>query len=214
MPCRRRPEAVPNRDHMRGAMVNVMTYKISSADHPTAQALIASQRLGCSEDLLSDPGRIPASPGLYAMWLDVVPGAAAPALVWSGEWGLAYVGVAGGRGGGSLRKRLRQHLSGACAHSTLRRALAALLFEDMALEPGLSASGKIAFDAQGEARLSAWLMSHAQWSWIVHPNPVALEALLIQACAPPLNVAGARGEASAVVKAARARLRQAALRGA
>jgi hypothetical protein len=188
-----------------------MTYKRSSADHPEALALTAPQQLWRGDDLLSDPKRIPASSGLYAAWLDVVPGAAAPASIWLGGWGLAYIGVAGGRGRGSLRKRLRQHLKGDCAHSTLRRALAALLREQLDLEPDLTASGKIKFKELGEARLSAWLGAHARWSWIEHPAPASLEQALIQSFAPPLNIAGAFGEARDIVRAERARLRERAI---
>src|SRR5262249_46573836 len=112
----------------------------------------------------------------------------------------------GGRGRGTLRRRLRQHLQGRCASSTLRRAVAALLVDDLALSVALSASGKLLLTDDSETKLSAWLSRHARVCWMEHADPSTIERALICTLSPPLNVDGAPD--AGAMRAVRRRLRE------
>lgn len=141
---------------------------------------------------------IPAERGLYAWWrrspddLPAVP-AAEPldldAAVWAGE--LLYIGISPstGTGGGRLRSRLRQHLQGPVGASTVRRTLAAVLWEELGLRPSW-AGDRPCLSPGDTARLSAWQDEHLRVSWVVHAEPWAIEGAVIKQFAPPLNLDG------------------------
>jgi hypothetical protein len=73
-----------------------------------------------------------------------------------------------------------------------------------------SSSGKLFFDRDGEAKLSAWIDQHARIVWAEHEAPAKLEAALLKTIATPLNVDGAPIENTKVLKMARSRLKHAA----
>jgi len=171
-------------------MVNTMTYKLS-CDFNDVAPLLSPARLRGRDELLADWRVVPATPGLYAVWSDIAFDGMNSSSLRCDGFALAYVGRAGGKGQGALRHRLRQHLRGRCASSTLRRALAALLRKELGLQPALSSSGKLQLIGDGEDRLSGWLSDHARISWMTHSDPAALERALIHALSPPLNIEGA-----------------------
>jgi hypothetical protein len=132
---------------------------------------------------------VPAEPGLYAWWSlpDALPGITGPRHPEGGHE-LVYVGIA--RSGPSSRATLRSrvvgnHIRGTTGQSTLRRSLAALLFEPEGwrsrftdrplLEPG------------DEHRLGEWMRQHLALTWAVCEQPWTVEAQVIAELTPPLN---------------------------
>lgn len=168
-----------------------------------AETLLAPSALRSAEEILSGQTATPKTSGVYALWLDIALNGMAPPAIFYGQWRLAYVGIAGATTG--LRRRLRQHLKGPCAVSTLRRALAALLVSELNLDVALSPRRKVLLTGEGEARLSAWLSAHGRFAWMEHASPRTLESTLITDLAPPLNVAGS--PAAHAIKEARTHLR-------
>ena len=157
--------------------------------------LLAPPRLYGVQELRTQPTLIPAERGVYGWWFDrPPPGAPAEETRLLRGWRLLYVGVAGRRSGGSrtLRKRLANHLRGPVATSTLRRTLAVLLAEELALDLTRTASGKMAIgDGDGEARLTDWMAEHARVAWVVDDEPRAIElAVITQGPRLPLNIEG------------------------
>ena len=170
-------------------------------------------------DRLTDPGRriraaaFPrarqdmGSPGLYAWFLDEL-GAVdlSTGLGLSLPAGLIYAGQAGaGMSTATLRSRIAgNHLGGTISGSTFRRTLAAVL----ASASGLSRDGR-SLSGDGEARLSAWMVSHLDVAVVAVADRgrlLLLEAEMLLGLDPPLNLQGMR---PTPVRAAVARLRRA-----
>ena len=163
---------------------------------------------------------IPDEPGLYAWWRrssEILPAVPAAQPVSTDDAalvaGLLYVGISPSRtgGGARLRSRLRQHLEGQIGSSTVRRTLAALLWQELGLRPRW-ASTRPGLSKDDQATLSAWQDEHLRVSWIPHPAPWAVEHDVIARFGPPLNLAGnTRHPFHRVLAELRARLRQEAL---
>lgn len=189
----------------------IMTYKMSYKLAECGGDLLAAP-ITWFEALQADPTLPPDAPGLYAWWFRG-PIGDAPIEAAAKRDGLAflYVGIASGQSAGSmeaiqsnpklrtpsrrtLRRRLREHVRGPLARSTLRRSLAALLAPTLGLEFVEVRSGrKPVLANDGEARLSAWMAENAAVSWMEHPEPWLLESELIEhGPVLPLNVRGAR----------------------
>ena len=145
------------------------------------------------DEIIQAPTPVPKVSGVYAWWFDTL-----PALVPTdgafkiGEFLLRYIGIApsGLSSKRTLRDRLRNHCQGPIAVSTLRRALAVLLQQDLSLHIVKLATGKLALEREGEKHLTSWMKDHARVCWAVVPNPWEFEHKLIAAAKPPLNVAG------------------------
>ncbi len=141
---------------------------------------------------------IPNKAGLYAWWLtspDALP--AVPASPHPSEPGLAlmYVGVAPADADSAetLRSRtLKKHVSSGLAGSTLRRSLAALLWQDKGWTPRLTETGRFKFSPEDNAALSAWQERNLRLSWLAIESPWNHEDLAIRELEPPLNLADNR----------------------
>lgn len=110
----------------------------------------------------------------------------------------------------SLRDRLRNHVRGPIATSTLRRSLGALLASEFGLILTRSDTGKLRRSAADEERLSAWMEDHARVGWISCSEPWLIEdALITSGPRLPLNFRGSvdpyRHELSAMRAAAGSR---------
>jgi hypothetical protein len=130
--------------------------------------------------------QLPSHGGFYAWWLS--DRAALPSVPVS-ENGLLYVGITPSTSlsKGVIRTRvLRQHLGSSLSRSTLRRALAAVLWQSMGWTPTQKAS-RLTLADDHEAALTAWQTQHLRVSWHVMPTPYDCEPAVIAAMAPPLN---------------------------
>jgi hypothetical protein len=133
----------------------------------------------------------PTSPGFYAWWCDVsflprgVPEVKHPE---TGDC-LLYVGIApnSATSSGNLSKRLRQHTKGAIGSSTFRRGLAALLWEGEGWQP-IWASTRPGLESKDLAALSEWQAGHLKVRWCEIAEPWTVEAAVIAAMQPPMNL--------------------------
>ena|SRR5258706_5185815 len=130
--------------------------------------------------------------GIYAWWMVGTPLSCAPATRHPSErgLGLVYVGIApSGLGGKStLRSRvLGNHLNGNIAASTLRLSLASLLIADLSLVP-VKKRTKVVLSPEHNALLSEWQQKHLRLTWHETANPWDIEAEVVAALQPPLNL--------------------------
>ncbi|WP_157818189.1 GIY-YIG nuclease family protein [Pseudonocardia alni] len=142
----------------------------------------------------------PPAPGLYAWWappaiLPDLPGLPHPAVP---DLRLLYVGLAT-----KLRSRLASNHLRRSGSSTLRRTLAGLLLDEQ--EYRTCWTDRVVLVEEDEARLTEWIDGNLSVSWCEHPTPRDVEADVIRALHPPLNVNHASGPAAQIVKAARRR---------
>lgn len=164
----------------------------------------------CSTANRVSPGRVveaPRAPGIYAWW------SSAPELLGIRGTPLAgaflyYVGITKSKR--DLRKRLTTHSTGKARSSTLRLTLASLgAVETTPLDAG---RGKVRLPADAEAALTAWIAAHLQVSWVATDDPGDIEAEVIAAMLPPLNLEhNSSHPMSGSVKVARAEFRARAI---
>ncbi len=137
--------------------------------------------------------QLPKAGGLYAWW---IVGGALPNVPTSkhpieSNVALLYVGIApsGDKSKATLRSRVvGTHMNGNIAASTFRRTLASLLIKALALKP-TNRGTKVVLPKDHNARLSTWQKTHLRLTWFATPNPKLLEAAVIDALSPPLNLA-------------------------
>lgn len=143
---------------------------------------------------------VPREPGVYAWWaapsvLPVLPG---PAHSSCPELRLLYVGLAS-----DLRRRLVGNHLRRSGTSTLRRTLAGLLLDEEDLRT--RRTDRVVLVDEDEATLTAWMTEHLRVTWCEHGDARAVEAEVIRAPGPPLNVDHATGTTRDAVMAARER---------
>jgi hypothetical protein len=147
-------------------------------------ALTSPGRLWAAGEVLVRPSPVPAAAGVYGWHFVKAPH---PDLD-AGR--LLYVGIAPRYMANristqNLRKRVRYHLRGNAAGSTLRLTLGCLL----GLELRRVGSGKrMTFGKTGEAQLSEWMAENAKVCWIAQDQPWVLESKLIAQLDLPLNL--------------------------
>jgi hypothetical protein len=160
-------------------------------------------------DIIKKPSAAPDEAGIYAWWFDELPNVPLVGALEQDGFRLAYVGIASYRPGSrrTLRQRLRNHCNGPIATSTLRRSLAAVLLDELALHPHHGAGKKVRLPEEEEARLSHWLSNHGRVAWIINPAPWLEEAELPRA-GPPLvlNIQGNTHEFARKLRALRGQL--------
>jgi len=101
------------------------------------------------------------------------------------EYYLMYIGIAG-KNGRTLRERIYEdHLNQNSEGSTLRQSLAALLYDDIGLDPQKQLNGK-----EERTRLNCWIFEHARVAWrtIDAPEPVETEFIKRYGKVLPLNI--------------------------
>jgi hypothetical protein len=132
-----------------------------------------------------------AAPGFYAWWLTnarALPGVPATPHPTRPLW-LAYIGIAprNTTSRETVRSRvLTKHLGRALGSSTLRRALAAVMWEGQGWRPFMKGE-KPAFSDDDCDALTRWMGSHLEVSWCVTNEPWRYEPELIHEMQPPLN---------------------------
>ncbi|WFG43122.1 GIY-YIG nuclease family protein [Pseudonocardia alni] len=159
------------------------------------------------DELIDNPVRtqhvrtkVPSAPGLYAWWappaiLPDLPGRLHPTVP---DLRLIYVGLAT-----KLRSRIASNHLRRSGSSTLRRTLAGLLLDEQDYRTRWT--DRVVLVDDDEDRLTEWMASKLRVSWCEYPTPRDVEADVIRALHPPLNVDHASGPATHVVKAARRR---------
>lgn len=73
--------------------------------------------------------------------------------------------------------------------STLRRSLAALLWEELDLLPGVidKGAGKFTVAPAQEQQLTGWMLANLRVTWVTHHDPGTVEEQIVRAVLPPLN---------------------------
>ncbi len=159
--------------------------------------------------------QLPKVGGMYAWWVvgSALPDVPANRHLSEPSVDLLYVGIApnGASSTATLRSRVvGNHLNGNIAASTLRRTLASLLIQSLALEPRMKGT-KLVLPAEHNRRLSLWQRTHLRLTWHATPHPWLVEAHVISALRPPLNLADNDGHPfHATLSAARRAFRNAA----
>jgi len=173
----------------------------SNPDHPlTDHPVIRAERLVCRNECLGRTSSIPAIPGIYAWYFDLVPSLVPLEGCHTVDgWTLLYVGISpkGDPCNGAppsrqtLRSRIAQHFSGNAEGSTLRRTLGILLADATRFPLRRVGSGRrMTFTHPGEQALDRWLEEHARVCWFHDPQPWLAEEELIQGLSLPLNLLG------------------------
>lgn len=136
--------------------------------------------------------QLPKVGGVYAWWSvgSTLPGV--PPNKHPRERGidLLYVGIApkGPGSAATLRSRVvGNHLNGNIAASTLRRTLASLLARPLALAP-IKKGTKVVLPKDQNTALTTWQQTHLRLTWYATPKPWLVEAAIIAALRPPLNL--------------------------
>ncbi len=137
--------------------------------------------------------QLPKSGGIYAWWIarKRLIGVPANNHPTDAELDLLYVGIApsGPTSGSTLRSRVvGNHMRGNIAASTLRRTLAALLIDELALKP-IKTPTKVTLPKAQNSQLSTWQQEHLRLTWHAVAQPWLFEAAVIAQLRPPLNLA-------------------------
>ncbi len=136
---------------------------------------------------------LPESPGLYAWWIvhpSLLPGV--PLVPGPDGLSLIYVGMARSRvnSAQTLRSRvLGKHIRGLIGNSTLRRSLAALLWEELGWQP-YWASDRALLRSEHNQELKHWIEQNLRVAWLAYPEPWTVERAVLERMQPPLNVNG------------------------
>lgn len=137
--------------------------------------------------------QLPKSDGLYAWWIvnNALAGVPPNKHPTAAGHDLIYIGVAPSSeaSASTLKSRVvGNHMRGNIAVSPLRRTLAALLLDELALTP-IQNGAKVTLPRQQNTQLSHWQQQHLRLTWHTAPKPWLLEPAVITALAPPLNLA-------------------------
>ena len=158
---------------------------------------------------------LPSTPGLYAWWIiDPTKLARVPLVTQENGLSLIYLGIAksGPSAASDLRSRvLGKHIRGSLGNSTLRRSLAALLWEEQGWTP-IRPGDRVLLSPGENGLLSQWMAQNLRVAWLPHPEPWTVEAELIARLQPPLNVMANQDHPFyPTIRAARAALEAASL---
>jgi hypothetical protein len=190
-----------------------------SAQNSLGSALLAPSKLWRRHEILQRDCPVPRQPGVYAWYFQRTPGKCPPAdCLKTGDALLLYVGISPKRPPSNgapksrqtLRHRIRYHLRGNAAGSTLRLTLGCLLQDELGISLRRVGSGERFSFADGEQRISDWMDANALVCWVATESPWELEEELISTLSLPLNLDQNRSHAfhvtlSAARRAARMR---------
>jgi hypothetical protein len=172
--------------------------------------LLFPSRLWTRQEVLSRPTPVPKAPGVYAWYFRNTPFVIPCSdCVTNGEFKLLYVGISpsapplNGKADSkqTLSHRIRYHLRGNAAGSTLRLLLGCLLADHLDIQLRRVGSGtRLTFSA-GENRVSQWMEENVRVAWHVCDEPWKLEESLISTLHLPLNLdQNARNEFCSVLR--------------
>lgn len=162
-------------------------------------SLIYPVRVWSRDEVLSEPGSIKKSPGVYAWFFKEIP----PHIIINGcvkyqNLKLLYVGISPSSppqngeppSRQTIYNRIRYHYKGNAEGSTLRLTLGCLLSEKLNIELRRVGSGNRMTFGVGEETLSEWMGENAFVTWIYYDEPWVLEEELISQVFLPLNLRG------------------------
>lgn len=162
------------------------------------------QRVWTRAEIFCSPCPVPMHPGVYAWYFKNFP----PNIPVTGcadfdGSKLLYVGISPKRppknGKPPSRQRLynrvRYHMSGNAAGSTLRLTIGCLLADRLGIELRRVGSGERLTFADGEQKVSDWLSENAIVTWVEYAEPWELESKLFSELSLPLNLQGNRHHA-------------------
>jgi hypothetical protein len=121
---------------------------------------------------------LPNISGVYALFLREI--SSLPNII-PLEGGLIYIGR-----GRSLVNRC--HFNGRTERHSPRRSLAALLWQELLLEPELRSNGNYGLSKSSEIRLDAWMRENLLMAFDTLDDFEVVEDVLIKQFAPPLNL--------------------------
>jgi hypothetical protein len=186
-----------------------MTHSLSN----TAQRVLSPDVFCEVSQVRATPKLVPATAGVYGWWFSMAP-SLVPLAGTTNRDGrkLLYVGIAprapGANGNVSKRSltdRLKNHCQGPIGSSTLRRTLACLLADELALQIARRTSGKLFMPATDESKLTAWMDANAKVAWVITPRPWEVETELIRSGHKlPLNIRGSTDPFADTLKKLRA----------
>lgn len=160
-----------------------MSYDTSGAPSLTVGSAVDAL---CDPALRVEPARVieaPRAPGIYTWWSSKPELLGIPGTPLAGSF-LYYVGIT--KSERNLRKRLSTHTTGKARSSTLRLTLASLgAVHTTPLNAGRS---KVRLEPDAEAALTEWIAGHLQVNWVETDRPGDMEAAVIGALSPPLNL--------------------------
>lgn len=161
---------------------------------PFISALTKPQRVYSRSEVLG--GAVPRESGIYAWYFrEVPPGVPTTDCVRHGDLTLLYAGIAprapstsGAVSKRTLRDRMRNHMSGNAASSTLRRTLGCLLRDQIGtVLRRVGTRRRLTFHT-AEANLSQWMEQNAFVCWATTPEPWHVETRVISSVNLPLNL--------------------------
>ena len=162
----------------------------------TVERVVAELRSAPQRSVEEARSLVPAEPGFYSWWAEPTSLPAEVPQDLHPETGraLLYVGIAPASAisKGNLARRLRIHTKGAIGSSTLRRGLAALLYEDCGWRP-IWASTRPGLENRDLAALSKWQSENLAVQWCVCEETWVIEPAVIAAMKPPMNLDHNRG---------------------
>ncbi|HUW18895.1 MAG TPA: hypothetical protein VMW16_06295 [Sedimentisphaerales bacterium] len=92
------------------------------------------------------------------------------------KWFLLYVGVAGEKKERTLRDRIfGDHLNKNSKGSTFRQTLAALLYDELGLDPKKQLKGE-----DEKSKLNKWIFKHSKVAWVETDNPEKVESIMFE----------------------------------
>jgi hypothetical protein len=166
--------------------------------------LLKPSRIWARSEILVRDCPVPRESGVYAWYFRQIPHGV-PATGCHAVLGatLLYVGISprqpsnkGARPSRqSLRSRIRYHLTGNAAGSTLRLTLGCPLSVELQMELRRVGSGERYTFADKEVLLSAWMDRNALVAWYPTSTPWDLEEELIKSVSLPLNLSQNRRHA-------------------
>ena len=162
-------------------------------------SLIKPVRVWSRDEVLSEPGPIKKSPGVYAWFFKEIP----PHIIINScvkyqNLKLLYVGISPSSppqngeppSRQTIYNRIRYHYKGNAEGSALRLTLGCLLSEKLNIELRRVGNGNRMTFCTGEETLSKWMGENAFVTWVYYDEPWVLEEELISQVFLPLNLRG------------------------
>ena len=125
---------------------------------------------------------LPGAPGLHAWWAPPTVLAGWPGSAHPHDAGLRCLDVGAAR---MLRNRIRRQDLYRSGVSRLRRVLAGLLLEDLALAPTWIAD--VVLPRADEDRLTGWMREHLRLTWCPHDTPLDAVTVLVDHLGPAMT---------------------------
>ena len=124
-------------------------------------------------DILANRSSVPKEPGVYGWYFDSIPPKIPMAdYIEIDGHDLLYVGITNT----DMRRRiLSEHLGRSAFASTLRLSLGCLLSESLGIKLQAKGSKSFWFGADGEEKLTDWMITHARVDFLSDPNPEDVE---------------------------------------